>query len=93
MNASIDDQQVTEGTVIGALSRHGDTKPIVKIDVVGLDHPSVGDSLDQQVQGVGNHFPEPAQKIVGMRLRKHRRCSRFVKLPVTAHPHHGNKRS
>jgi hypothetical protein len=28
-----------------------------------------------------------------MRLRKHRRCSRFVKLPVTAHPHHGNKRS
>jgi hypothetical protein len=49
VNASIDDQQMTKGTVIGPLSRYGDTKSIVKIDVVGLDRPRQWDSFDQQV--------------------------------------------
>src|SRR5450631_2171802 len=62
MNPAIDDQYLAERAVIGGISRKWDAVAVVQKDFIALDDAGQRDPFDQQVQGIGNDFPETADQ-------------------------------
>lgn len=73
MNAAVDDQQLTERSVIraGASERHA--QAVMQTDRIVLDIPGLRNAIDQHVQRIGNDLPKPAEKIAGLRF-----CERAI---------------